>query len=171
MENLAKRRVFRMVIPKYPAFNIYSRIARQTTALGPLCVATSVSKLPGWDVQVIDENNYRFPGPVDEQGNPDHAALQEMRPADAVGFYGGLSCTIPRLLTVVSFYKKAGVFALGGGQHLEALPEEALRGGLDVVVNGEGELTVGELFEARDAKRSLEGQLANLRLVSARGKA
>jgi len=157
MENLAKRRVFRMVIPKYPAFNIYSRIARQSTALGPLCVATSVSKMHGWDVEVIDENNYRFPGPVDGQGNPDHAALQEMRPADAVGFYGGLSCTMPRLLTVASFYRKAGVFSLGGGQHLDALPEEALRNGLDVVVNGEGELTVRELFEARDAKRSLEG--------------
>jgi len=157
MKNMAKRRVFRMVIPKYPAFNIYSHIARLTTALGPLCVATSVSKMPGWDVEVIDENNYRFPGPVDERGNPDHAALQEMRPADAVGFYGGLSCTIPRLLTVASFYRKAGVFTLGGGQHLDALPEEALRAALDVVVNGEGELTVRELIEARDAQRSPDG--------------
>ncbi|MGD0092690.1 MAG: radical SAM protein [Planctomycetota bacterium] len=157
MENLTKRRVFRMVIPKYPAFNIYSRIARQTTALGPLCVATSVSKMPGWDVEVIDENNYRFPGPVDERGNPDHAALQELRPAEAVGFYGGLSCTIPRLLTVASFYRQAGAFTLGGGPHLEALPEEALRGGLDVVVNCEGETTIREVLEARDARQSLHG--------------
>jgi len=157
MANEAKRRVFRMVIPKYPAFNIYSRIARTTTALGPLCVATSVSKMPGWDVEVIDENNYRFPGPVDAQGAPDHAALQALRPADAVGFYGGLSCTIPRLLAVVSFYQSQGVFTVGGGQHLDALPADALHAGLDVVVNGEGEATVREVLEARDARRGLDG--------------
>lgn len=151
MASEAKRRVFRMVIPKYPAFNIYSRIARRTTALGPLCVASSVSKMPDWDVEVIDENNYRFPGPVDERGMPDHAALQEMRPADAVGFYGGLSCTIPRLLSLVTFYSGQGVFTMAGGQHLEAMPEEALHSGLNVVVNGEGEMAVREVLEARDA--------------------
>jgi radical SAM superfamily enzyme YgiQ (UPF0313 family) len=156
MAETAKRRVFRMVVPKYPAFNVYSHLARRTTALGPLCVATSVSKIPGWDVEVIDENNYRFPGPLDEQGMPDHAALQEMRPADVVGFYGGLSCTIPRLLTVTAFYKRAGVFTIGGGQHLEFLPEEALRGGLDVVVNGEGEIAVHEILQAWCSGRALD---------------
>lgn len=156
MANEARRRVFRMVIPKYPAFNIYSRIARRTTALGPLCVATSISKMPGWDVEVIDENNYRSPGPVDTHGAPDHAALQELRPADAVGFYGGLSCTIPRLLSLVSFYKAKGVFMIAGGQHLEAMPEEALDAGLDVVVNGEGEVTVREVLEAHVAGLTFE---------------
>ena len=156
MREAAKRRVFRMVIPKYPAFNVYSHIAKKTTALGPVCVATSVSKMPGWDVEVIDENNYHFPGPLDEQGLPDHPALQEMRPADAVGFYGGLSCTIPRLTAVATLYKRVGAFTVGGGQHLDALPEESLRDGLDVVVNGEGELTVRELLEARDSSRALE---------------
>ena len=155
MRRGAKRRVFRMVVPKYPAFNVYSHIAKKTTALGPLCVATSVSKMPGWDVEVIDENNYRFPGPVDEQGLPDHSALQEMRPADVVGFYGGLSCTIPRLIAVASFYKQAGAFTVGGGHHLDALPEEALRRGLDVVVNGEGEITVRELLETWDSECAL----------------
>lgn len=153
----ATRRVFRMVIPKYPAFNIYSRIARHTSALGPLYVATMVSKMPGWDVEVIDENNYRFPGPLSERGHPDHAALQELRPADAVGFYGGLSCTTPRLQDVLSFYRSKGVFTLAGGQHVDALPEEALHAGLDVVVHGEGEETIREVLEARDAQRSLDG--------------
>jgi radical SAM superfamily enzyme YgiQ (UPF0313 family) len=145
-----------MIIPKYPAFNVYSHIAKKTTALGPLCVATTVSKMPGWDVEVIDENNYRFPGPVDKQGDPDHAALQQMRPADAAGFYGGLSCTTPRLMAVAAFYKEAGAFTIGGGQHLDAVSDEALRGGLDVVVNGEGEVTIRELLEARDAGHALE---------------
>jgi len=144
----SERRLFRMVIPKYPAFNVYSHIAKKTTALGPICVATSVSKMTGWDVEVIDENNYRFPGPLDEEGMPDHATLQEMRRADIVGFYGGLSCTIPRLIKVASFYKKVGAFTIGGGHHLEAMPEEALRGGLDVIVNGEGEIAISEIIKA-----------------------
>jgi len=151
-----KRRVFRMVIPRYPAFNVYSHVAKRTTALGPLCVATTVSKMPGWDVEVVDENNYRFPGPVDEQGFPDHAALQDIRPADVVGFYGGLSCTIPRLIAVATFYKKAGAFTVGGGHHLDALPEEAVPDALDVVVHGEGEITVRELLHARDSGCGLD---------------
>ena len=157
MDDRTRRRVFRMVIPKYPSFNIYSRIARRTTALGPLCVATSVSKIPDWDVEVIDENNYRFPGPVDQHGDPDHTELQRLRQADVVGFYGGLSCTIPRLLSIASFYRDQGVLTVGGGQHLEALPEEALYGGLDVVVNGEGEQTIREFIEAWEAERPWNG--------------
>ncbi len=155
MVDTNRRRLFRMILPRYPAFNIYSHIAKKTTALGPLCVATCVSKMPGWDVEVIDENNYRFPGPVLQGGMPDHAVLQEMRPADVVGFYGGLSCTTPRLLEVASFYRDAGAFTVGGGQHLDALPGEALAGGLDVVVNGEGELTICSLLDAVCDGRSL----------------
>jgi len=145
-----------MIVPKYPAFNIYSHIARKTTALGPLCVATAVSKLPGWDVEVIDENNYRFPGPADAAGAPDHSALQALRPADAAGFYGGLSCTTPRLNELADFYRRAGVFTVGGGHHLAAEPEASLRAGLDVIVNGEGEHAIAELLAARDAGTPLD---------------
>jgi hypothetical protein len=42
-----KRRRLRVVIPAYPSFNIYSRIARVTTALGPISVATSVHEVEG----------------------------------------------------------------------------------------------------------------------------
>ena len=151
-----RRRLFRMIIPKYPAFNIYSHVAKKTTALGPICVATTVSRMPGWDVEVIDENNYRFPGPIDDQGAPDHAELQSLRTADAVGLYGGLSCTVPRLNRVAAFYRRAGIFAVGGGHHLDALPEESLRAGLDVVVNGEGEETIAEVLAARFSGGTLE---------------
>jgi hypothetical protein len=137
-----------MVIPRYPTFNVFSTVAHKTTALGPLCVATCISKLPGWDVEVVDENNYHFPGPEDRQGMPDHSELQQLRPADAVGFYGGLSCTLPRLIALAQFYKRAGAFTIGGGHHLDYMPEEALRAGLDVVVHGEGEDTACELLTA-----------------------
>jgi radical SAM superfamily enzyme YgiQ (UPF0313 family) len=137
-----------MVIPKYPTFNVFSTIAHKTTALGPLCVATCISRLPGWDVEVIDENNYRGAGPTDQLGLPDHLALQQIRPADAVGFYGGLSCTVPRLLELAQLYNHAGAFTLGGGHHLDFMPEEPLRNGLDAVVHGEGEETACELLQA-----------------------
>jgi len=52
-----KRHRLRIVVPAYPTFNIYSRIACKTTALGPVCVATAVREIGGWDVEVIDENN------------------------------------------------------------------------------------------------------------------
>jgi radical SAM superfamily enzyme YgiQ (UPF0313 family) len=157
MIKLSKRRLFRMIIPKYPAFNIYSRIARKTTALGPVCVATVASRLPGWDAEVIDENNYRFPGPTDKDGVPDHVMLQALRPADAVGFYGGLSCTTPRLLALADLYHRAGVFTVGGGHHLDALPAEGLAAGLDAVVHGDGEAAIAEVLAAREAGRGLEG--------------
>jgi radical SAM superfamily enzyme YgiQ (UPF0313 family) len=149
-----KRRRLRIVIPAYPAFNIYSGVARVTTALGPVCVATSVREMEGWDVEVIDENNYRRAAPRDDSGLPDHVALQKLRKADAVGFYGGLSSTIPRLYDLAQFYRKQGVPTIAGGQHfVEENIAEALRNGIDVVVIGEGEETIKELLHAFEGKR------------------
>jgi len=144
-----KRRRLRMVIPAYPAFNIYSRIARVTTALGPISVATAVHEVEGWDVEVIDENNYRRSGPRNERGLPDHEALQSLRPADVVGFYGGLTSTIPRLYELARFYRERGVATLAGGQHFVAENlAEGLHNGIDIVVMGEGEETIKELLGA-----------------------
>ena len=112
-----KRRRMRMVIPSFAAFNIYSHIAGKTTALGPLCVATAVHAMEGWDVEVIDENNFSLYGPRNAQGDADHEFLQSRRPADVVGFYGGLTSTIPRLYALAKFYKAQGVVTIAGGQH------------------------------------------------------
>ena len=150
-----KRRRLRIIAPQYPAFNIYSGIARITTALGPVTVATAVHEIEGWDVEVIDENNYRRAGrPLDESGKPDHRKLQEERPADVVGLYGGLTSTIPRLYEIARFYRSRGVPVIAGGQHFmdENIPE-ALENGVDIVVIGEGEETIKELI------RSLDGGL------------
>ena len=114
---LGRRRRIRIVIPGYPAFNIYSRIARGTTALGPVSVATAVHEVEGWDVEVIDENNYRRSALRNSAGLPDHEALQKLRPADVVGFYGGLTSTIPRLYELARFYRHLGVTTIAGGQH------------------------------------------------------
>jgi radical SAM superfamily enzyme YgiQ (UPF0313 family) len=144
-----KRYRLRIVIPAYPAFNIYSRIARKTTALGPVTVATVAREVPGWDVEVIDENNYQRSGPVTNNGLPDHEALQKLRPADIVGFYGGLTSTIPRLYELARFYQDLSVLTIAGGQHFVGENiAEALHNGVDIVVIGEGEETIKELLKA-----------------------
>jgi radical SAM superfamily enzyme YgiQ (UPF0313 family) len=151
---VGKRRRLRIVIPAYPAFNIYSRVARVTTALGPVCVATSVREVEGWDVEVIDENNYRRAAPRDDSGLPDHEALQKLRPADVVGFYGGLSSTIPRLYELAGFYRERSIPTIAGGQHfVEENISEALHKGIDLVVIGEGEETIKELLHSFEGKR------------------
>jgi radical SAM superfamily enzyme YgiQ (UPF0313 family) len=155
------RRRIRIIIPSYPAFNIYSRIARITTALGPVSVATAVHEVEGWDVEVIDENNYRRFAPRNSSGLPDHKALQELRPADVVGFYGGLTSTIPRLYEVARFYRERGVLTIAGGQHFVGENiGEALNNGVDLLVLGEGEETIKELlqtFERRDLWKEIAG--------------
>ncbi|MBN1676206.1 MAG: B12-binding domain-containing radical SAM protein [Kiritimatiellae bacterium] len=151
-----ERYLFRLIIPAFPAFNIYSGVAKATTALGPVCVATAANELERWDVEVIDENNYRQFGPKDGQGRPDHADLQRLRPADVVGFYGGLSSTVPRLYELAGLYTKWGVPTIAGGQHFVGENiEEALRSGVDVVVLGEGEEAIKELLLARQEGRDV----------------
>jgi len=150
MLDLSKKRYrFRVIIPAYPAFNVYSHIARGTVALGPVCVASSVNEMEGWDVEVIDENNLRRYGPKNDSGGADHEFLQRQRPADVVGFYGGLTSTIPRLYQIARFYKDNGVMTIAGGQHfIEDNIKEALDSSIDYVVIGEGEETIKELLPA-----------------------
>ncbi|MCF7873375.1 MAG: B12-binding domain-containing radical SAM protein [Candidatus Omnitrophica bacterium] len=142
-----KRYRLRIVIPAFPTFNIYSSVAKRTTALGPISVASVVKEIPGWDVEVIDENNLRLYGPKDPEKGADHEFLQAERPADVVGFYGGLTSTIPRLYQLASFYKKKGVTTIAGGQHFVGKNiKEALNSDIDLVVRGESEVTIKELL-------------------------
>jgi len=150
MLDLSKKRFrLRIVVPAYPAFNIYSRIAGRTTTLGAVCVASAANKMDKWDVEVIDENNLGKFGPRAETTGADHEFLQSQRPANVVGLYGGLTSTIPRLYEIAKFYKKKGVITIAGGQHFveETIPE-ALSAGIDYIVLGEGEETIKELLLA-----------------------
>jgi radical SAM superfamily enzyme YgiQ (UPF0313 family) len=149
-----KRYRLRIVVPAFPAFNIYSCIANRTTALGPVCVASAVNEMEGWDAEVIDENNLGRYGPRDPRGGADHELLQEQRPADVVGFYGGLTSTIPRLYELARRYKQQGVVTIAGGQHFTGDNiAEALSAGIDYVVLGEGEWTIRELLAAVQSRR------------------
>ena len=152
-----KRFRFRIVVPAYPALNIYTRIAKKTTALGPLCVATSVNKMPGWDAEVIDENNLGKYGPRAESGGADHRRLQVERPADVVGFYAGLSSTAPRVYEIAKIYKTLGVITIAGGQHFcEGTIGEALASGIDYVILGEGEEAVSEFLKTMEGGGDIE---------------
>jgi len=149
-----KRRRLRIVVPVFPAFNIYSRIAKKTTALGPVCVATAVHEIAGWDAEVIDENNLGRYGPRSPHGGADHELLQKQRPADVVGFYGGLTSTAPRVYELARFYRQQGVVTLAGGQHFVGEnAAEALRHGIDYVAFGEGEKVIRELLEVVEGRR------------------
>jgi len=147
LDSSKERYRLRVVIPAYPAFNIYSRIAKRTTALGPVCVASVINEMEKWDAEVIDENNLRRYGPRGDSGGADHEFLQRQRPADIVGFYGGLTSTIPRLYEVARFYKDKGVVTIAGGQHfVEDNIVEALSRGVDYVIFNEGSETCEEAY-------------------------
>lgn len=147
----------RIVVPAYPAFNIYSRVADKTTALGPLCIASVVHRMPGWEVEVIDENNYRRHGPRGPDGYPDHRWLQRLRPAAVVGFYGGLSSTIPRLYDLARQYRAMGCATLAGGQHfIGENVDEALAHDIDVVLLGEAEDTIRECLPCLATGQALD---------------
>ncbi|MFC1667097.1 B12-binding domain-containing radical SAM protein [Candidatus Omnitrophota bacterium] len=153
LDSSQKRYRLRIIIPAFPAFNIYSYVAERTTALGPVCVASAVNEMEKWDVEVIDENNLRRYGPIDDSGGADHEFLQNLRPADIVGFYGGLTSTIPRLYKLARFYKDKGVTIIAGGQHfIGDNISEGLTSGIDYIVIGEGEETVRELLSALQGK-------------------
>ncbi|MCP4103928.1 MAG: B12-binding domain-containing radical SAM protein [Desulfobacteraceae bacterium] len=151
-----KRFRFRIFIPAFSNFNTYSSLSRFTTSTGPIYVATHANKLERWDVEVIDENNChgRF-YPRDQHHRLDHQQLQAERPADVVGFYASISSTIPRVYELVQFYKRSGVKTVAGGKHVEAFVEEALAHDIDVVVLGEGELTIKDLLLAWEHNQDL----------------
>jgi radical SAM superfamily enzyme YgiQ (UPF0313 family) len=152
-----KRYLLRIVVPVYPAFNIYSFIAQHTTALGPVCVASVINDIEKWDVEVIDENNLRRFGPRGSEGGADHEYLQKERPADVVGLYGGLTSTIPRLYKIARFYKQHKVTTVAGGAHFTSETiEEALTSGIDFVVLGEGEETIKDLLHILETKKDVQ---------------
>lgn len=156
LQNYGNRRyLLRIIVPKHPFDNVFSRVASRTTPLGPINVATAANKaFPDWDVEVIDENNFR--GQRDNNELPDHNFLQKLRSADVVGFYAGLTSTMPRLFALAKYYKSQGTITIAGGDHVCQLPDEALSNGIDIVARGEGELVIVEIIKALIAGNGLD---------------
>ena len=134
------------IIPQYPRHsqnNIYAKV--KMPSVGILSVMSQIAHHPRCkDVYAIDENNYG--GPLTDQGAPDHSFLQARQPAHLALFYGGMSNAVPRLFTLARQYQGFGAITIAGGSHVDALPEEALQSGIDIVVHGEGEETIKELL-------------------------
>jgi radical SAM superfamily enzyme YgiQ (UPF0313 family) len=134
------------IIPRYPKHsqnNIYAKI--KMPPVGILSVMSQIHHPCCKDVYAIDENNYS--GPQDDLGLPDHTFLQARQSAQLALFYGGMSNSIPRMFTVARQYKGFGAINIAGGSHVDALPQEALSSGIDIVVHGEGEETIAELLD------------------------
>jgi radical SAM superfamily enzyme YgiQ (UPF0313 family) len=134
------------IIPQYPKHsqhNIYAKI--KMPPVGILSVMSQIHHHSCCkEVYAIDENNYS--GPQDDLGLPDHSFLQARQPAQLALFYGGMSNSIPRMFSVARQYKDFGSITIAGGSHVDALPQEALSSGIDIVVHGEGEETMAELL-------------------------
>lgn len=160
--------LFRLIIPAFPEVNIFSRVANRMTALGPVIVATAASKLWGWRVEVIDENNCKG-APKDENGFVDHRELQAQSPAKAVGFYCGLSSTIPRVWKLAQFYRAMGATTIAGSWHTHFAPEEALQQGIDIVVHGDGEMIVRQLLVCISEGKTVE-DVAGISFLNSKGK-
>jgi radical SAM superfamily enzyme YgiQ (UPF0313 family) len=106
-------------------------------------------------------------------GFVDHGFLQQSVPAKVALFYGGMSNSILRMFSVAQQYKKFGAVTIAGGSHVDALPEEALRSGIDIVVHGEGEVAIQEILEkiVKDRDVRLDTQeLAAVKGISVLGK-
>ncbi|MCK5011053.1 MAG: cobalamin-dependent protein [Deltaproteobacteria bacterium] len=155
MTKESKWPLFRLIVPAFPELNIFTRVANQMTALGPVVVATAASKLWGWRVEVIDENNCKS-APKDENGFVDHRTLQAQNPAEVVGFYCGLSSTIPRVWKLAQFYRAMGATTIAGGWHTHYAPEESLNRGIDIVVHGDGEMVIRQLLNCIAEGKTIE---------------
>jgi len=159
--------LFRLIIPAFPEVNIFSRVAKKTTALGPIMVATAASKLWGWRVEVVDENNCQGI-PLDENNLPDHSVLQTQRPADVVGFYCGLSSTMSRVWHLARLYQSMGATTIAGGWHTHYAPGESLKKGIDIVIHGDGENVIGQVLTHLAEQKTIE-HLAGISFLDNQG--
>jgi len=141
------------VIPEYPhhsKHNVYGKVR-----MPPVGIVSVFSQIKDdfKEAYLIDENNYK--GPRDFRNEVDHNFLQQTRPAKIAMLYGGMSNSIPRLFSLAKQYKNFGTLTIAGGSHVDALPQEALQSGVDIVVHGEGEETIQEILQTEFSPQEL----------------
>jgi radical SAM superfamily enzyme YgiQ (UPF0313 family) len=131
-----------LIYPWYP----YASVSTFEEPLGILYIASALLKA-GVAVDVMDLTfNQKMEG-----------LEEKVRWADMVG----ISAPTPLFGTadiVLNFVRKIkpGIFAVAGGPHATANPDDALRTGFDVAVIGEGEVTMVDLVRACEQKRTLD---------------
>lgn len=147
----------RIIVPAYPRESIFTKVVTKITALGPIKLAAMISMIWGWRVEVIDENNYTGPR-GNNDGLPDHQALQAEKPAQVVAIYGAMTCTIERLWNIAELYKTAGAMVIAGGWHAKDNPKETMEHHVDAVFYGKEGLAISgsirEFFGNLEAGKS-----------------
>ncbi|MBU2559530.1 B12-binding domain-containing radical SAM protein [archaeon] len=89
------------------------------------------------EVSVIDENLETFSTRKIKEINPDIIGITATTPS------------FPRAMEIAAALKDTGAKIVIGGVHATFMPEEALEGGADIVVRGEGEATLREIVEGK----------------------
>ncbi|MFH0823382.1 MAG: B12-binding domain-containing radical SAM protein [Pseudomonadota bacterium] len=122
-------------IPKtFWSFESVLEITGKSAVMPPLGLITVAALLPDdWDLKLIDMT---FEKPAEQDWDECDVVLTS-----------GMSVQYHGILDVVREGKRRGKTVLVGGPWAFHFPEEALRAGADLVVAGEGELTVPRLLE------------------------
>jgi len=81
------------------------------------------------------------------------AIARQMRP-DFIGLYM-MTYFVRRVYQLIAQLRTLRIPIIAGGPHATLLPQEALEHGVDIIVRGEGDLTVGELAEHFEDGRQL----------------
>jgi len=115
-----------------------------------LAYIASVLKAEGHEVSVLDLT-------VHPRSPEDFGALVRQEKPDMVGFTA-VTPTVNMAVEYASKAKEAGAsLTVIGGPHVTALPDEAIEKGVDVVVRGEGEITMKELAANPGAVANIKG--------------
>jgi radical SAM superfamily enzyme YgiQ (UPF0313 family) len=89
------------------------------------------------EIKVVDENIENFSARKIKEINPDIIGITATTPS------------FPRAMEIAAALKDTGAKIVMGGVHATFMPEEALTGGVDIVVRGEGEATFREIIEGK----------------------
>jgi len=116
------------------------QVMKPYVPLGILYISSHL-RAKGYDVDVFDSTF---------SSRHELATLLRTTPPAVLGVYANLM-TRPMALEILRVAKEAGWQTVVGGPEPGAYTDEYLEAGADVVVSGEGELTLEELLEARRA--------------------
>ena len=143
-----------LIYPPYKREEIFSKLARNAPVLPPLglaYLATAIMK-KGWKVVIID-----CPA-LEWDINDVISYLENMEDIDFIGITAN-SPLISRVLSLTKMIKHSigNIPIILGGYHPTFLPYEVLEEeSVDSIVQGEGELTIGEFCDYLNGKMALE---------------
>ncbi len=140
-----------IISPRRAGFYSQFSVKDPTTPEGPIIIATIIKQaLENCDVSVIDESITPL--------NEGSYLWEEIAKADIVGI-SAMTCIENRGYEILRKAKgfNPNMICLAGGFGSSSQPEKALKSGVDIVVIGEGVVTIKELILALENSDSLDG--------------